>query len=147
VHDLELYAPVFAVSGDTQAAVDAVEQEVRRQIAFYASTPNYRVLLAYHGYDSLGKELSDLMRKGDFAAMPRLVPDALLEEVAVVATPAELPSKLRQRYEGMLHRVSLYFPLPEGAPEAEWQQFVKAFRAAAEQRLLVYGSQHHDQPR
>jgi hypothetical protein len=71
------------------------------------------------------------MRKGDFAAMPRLVPDALLEEVAVVATPAELPSKLRQRYEGMLHRVSLYFPLPEGAPEAEWQQFVKAFRAAA----------------
>ena len=131
VHDLTLYAPVFAVSGDTQAAIDAAAQEVRRQIAFYASTPNYRVLLEYHGYDSLGKELSALMRKGDFAAMPTLVPDALLEEIAVVATPAELPGKLRQRYEGVLQRVSLYFPIPEQAPEAAWQQFVDTFRAAA----------------
>jgi hypothetical protein len=70
------------------------------------------------------------MRKGDFAAMPTLVPDALLEEVAVVATPAELPGKLRQRYEGVLQRVSLYFPIPEQAPEAEWQQFVTTFRAS-----------------
>jgi hypothetical protein len=71
------------------------------------------------------------MRKGDFAAMPRLVPDALLEEVAVVAKPVELPVKLRQRYEGILHRVSLYFPIPEGAPEDEWTQFVSTFRTAA----------------
>lgn len=131
VDDLELYAPVFAVSGETQAAVDAIEQEVRQQIAFYASTPNYRVLLEHHGYDGLGKQLSDLMRQGDFAAMPTLVPDALLEEVAIVASPSELPTKLRQRYEGVLERVSLYFPIPQGAPEAEWTQFVETFRAAA----------------
>jgi probable F420-dependent oxidoreductase len=131
VNDLELYAPVFAISGTTQAAVDAIEQEVRQQIAFYASTPNYRVLLEHHGYDSLGKQLSDLMRQGDFAAMPKLVPDALLEEVAIVASPSELPTKLRQRYEGVLHRVSLYFPIPKDAPEAEWTQFVETFRAAA----------------
>ena len=130
VDDLELYAPVLAVSGATQAAMDAAAQAVRQQIAFYASTPSYRVLLDYHGYDSLGKELSELMRKGDFAAMPKLVPTALLEEIAVVAPAAELPSKLRQRYEGIVHRVSLYFPIPEHAPEAEWQQFVDTFRAA-----------------
>lgn len=129
--DLALYAPVFAVSADTQAEMDTVEQEVRRQIAFYASTPNYRILLEHHGYDTIGKELSDLMRKGDMAAMPKLVPDALLEEVAIVATPSELPTKLRQRYEGYLDRVSLYFPLPEGTPEEEWQQFVETFRTAA----------------
>ncbi len=120
-NDIELYAPVFAISGDTQAQREAVEREVRQQIAFYASTPNYRVLLEHHGYDSLGKELSDLMRKGEMAAMPKLVPDALMEEIAVVASPSELPAKLRQRYEGVLQRVSLYFPIPEGSPEAEWQ--------------------------
>jgi hypothetical protein len=63
--------------------------------------------------------------------MPKLIPDALLEEVALVASPAELPTKLRQRYEGILQRVSLYFPLPEGAPEAQWKAFVDTFRAAA----------------
>jgi probable F420-dependent oxidoreductase len=131
VDDLELYAPVFAVSGETQAEMDASAQEVRRQIAFYASTPSYRVLLEYHGYESLGRELSALMRKGDLAAMPQLVPDALLEEVAIVASPTELPYKLRQRYAGMLQRVSLYFPMPQGISEAEGKHFVDAFRAAA----------------
>jgi probable F420-dependent oxidoreductase len=129
--DIELYAPVFAVSGETQAETDAMAQEVRQQIAFYGSTPNYRVLLEYHGYGDIGKELSNLMRKGDMAAMPKLVPDALLEQIAVVASPAELPTKLRQRYEGILHRVSLYFPVATTDPEAKWQQFAAAFRAAA----------------
>jgi len=131
VNDIELYAPVFAISGETQAEREAVEREVRQQIAFYASTPNYRVLLEHHGYGGLGKQLSDLMRKGEMAAMPKLVPDALMEEIAVVASSSELPAKLRQRYEGVLQRVSLYAPIPEGAPEAAWQQFVTAFRAAA----------------
>ena len=131
VSDIELYAPVFAISGETQAERDAVEREVRQQIAFYASTPSYRVLLEHHGYDSLGVELSALMRKGDMAAMPKLVPDALMEEIAVAASPSELPAKLRQRYEGLLHRVSLYFPIPAEAPEAQWRDFVTAFRAAA----------------
>jgi probable F420-dependent oxidoreductase len=129
VDDLVLYAPVFAVSGETQAEMDAAEQEVRRQIAFYASTPSYRVLLEYHGYESLGKELSALMRRGEVAAMPQLVPDALLEEVAIVAPPSELPVRLKQRYAGILQRVSLYFPLPPGAPEAKWKRFVDTFRA------------------
>lgn len=131
VNDIELYAPVFAISGETPAERAAVEQEVRQQIAFYASTPSYRVLLEHHGYDRLGRELSNLIRKGDLAAMPKLVPDALMEDIAVVANPAELPAKLRQRYEGLLQRVSLYFPIPEAASEAEWQRFVTAFHAAA----------------
>jgi hypothetical protein len=71
------------------------------------------------------------MRKGDLVAMPKLVPDALLEAVAVVATPSELPIRLRQRYEGVLQRVSLYFPMPTAAPEDEWRQFVSTFRTAA----------------
>ncbi|GIX49207.1 MAG: LLM class F420-dependent oxidoreductase [Candidatus Tectimicrobiota bacterium] len=131
VEDLVLYAPVFTVSGETQAEMDAMAQEVRRQIAFYASTPSYRVLLDYHGYGALGRELSARMRQGDFASMPGLIPDALLEEVAVVASPAELPRKLRQRYEGLLHRVALYFPVSPHDPEEKWRQFIAAFRAAA----------------
>lgn len=129
--DLVLYAPVFAVSGNTPAETDAAEQEVRRQIAFYASTPSYRVLLEYHGYEGLGRELSALMRQGDLAAMPRLIPDALLEAVAVVASPTTLPAQLRQRYAGVLHRVSLYFPLPSGTSESAGKHFVDTFRAAA----------------
>ena len=129
--DLDLYAPVFAVTGETQSERDASEAEIRRQIAFYASTPNYRILLEHHGFDGLGKQLSALMRKGELGAMPALVPDELFEQIAVVASPSELPAKLRERYEGVLDRVSLYFPLPEGADVEDWKGFVNTFRATA----------------
>ncbi len=130
VDDMTLYASIFAVSGETERERTAAEAEVRRQISFYASTPSYRALLEYHGYDGLGKELSLLMRQGDLAAMPALVPDALMDEVAVAASPADLPVKLRRRYQGLLQRVGLYFPIPDDAPEATWKSFVDAFHAA-----------------
>ena len=126
-----LYAPVFAVTGESERERSAAEREVRRQVAFYASTPSYRALLEYHGLGGIGKELSALMRRGEVDAMPRLVPDALLDEVAIAAPPASVPTELRRRYEGLLDRVSLYFPVPDGAPEGEWRGFVDTFRAAA----------------
>ena len=43
----------------------------------------------------------------------------------------EIPLKYLTYDEGILDRVSLYFPVPEGAPEAKWRGFVDSFRAAA----------------
>ena len=85
-----LYAPVMAVTGNTQAEMDEAAAKVRQQIAFYGSTPSYRVMLDYHGCGALGDELNRLMRQGDFDEMGRRVPDALLEAVAIVASPGEL---------------------------------------------------------
>ena len=130
VDDMTLYASVFQISGETERERAAAEAEVRRQISFYGSTPSYRALLEYHGFDGLGKQLSQLMRQGDLAAMPRLVPDALMDEVAVAAPPGELAGKLRRRYQGLLQRVGLYFPIPDDAPEATWSCFIDDFRAA-----------------
>ena len=129
--ELALHASVFAVTGETAAERVASEQAVREQVAFYASTPNYRALLEHHGFDGLGKELSALMRAGDFEAMFRRVPDRLLSEVALWAEPGKLGQALRQRHGGALDRVSLYFPIPEADEEVLWKRFVEDFRAAA----------------
>ena len=127
--DVQLYSPVFAVTGDTQEEWDRSLAEVRRQISFYGSTPSYRVVFEQHGRESVARELSALARKGEWAAMPRLVPDDFLEHVAVVAKPADLPKALRSRYDGVLQRVSLYFPIRAGESEATWKKFSDAFRA------------------
>lgn len=129
VADLELYSPVFVVAGDTAAERDQAEQIVRQQISFYASTPSYRALLAFHGFEELGIELSALARRGEWLEMPKRVPDALVELIAVVAKPSELARALRQRYDGVLDRISLYFPFLAEESPTDWKAFVDAFRA------------------
>ena len=90
---------------------------MRTQVAFYASTPGYRAFLEYHGHLDIAKRLSQLMRNGEIAAMPGLVPDTLLEEVAIFGPHAALPGLLRERYSGgLLQCTALYLPPAEGDP-------------------------------
>ncbi len=129
--DLDLCATVFAITGETAEEKARSEAAVREQISFYASTPNYRALLEHHGFTELGKELSALVRQGEFAEMAKRVPDALLSEVAIVAEPDQLGVALRERCDGVLQRASLYFPVPDDEPVEKWREFVDSFRAAA----------------
>ncbi|MCB1743858.1 MAG: TIGR03617 family F420-dependent LLM class oxidoreductase [Gammaproteobacteria bacterium] len=127
--DIVLYAPVFVVSGDSEATRAKTEAAVRQQVAFYASTPSYRILLEYHGFGSIAKALSAAMRQGDTDEMMRLVPDELLDAVAVYAPREQLAAALRQRYEGLLDRLSLYRPLDPPLAGQAHQQFVASVKA------------------
>ena len=71
------------------------------------------------------------MRQGEFDAMAKLVPDSLMDAVAISAEPSKLGAALRQRYEGVFDRVSLYFPIKTTEGDARWQQFTQSFKAAA----------------
>jgi probable F420-dependent oxidoreductase len=131
VDDVTLFAPVFAITGRTEAERAGRERFVREQIAFYASTPNYRSVLEVHGWEAHGEALSKLIRAGDFEAMVAHVPDAMLDAFAVTAPMERLPGILRERYAGLVQRIALYYPIPTGDPEEEWKAFVAAFRQAA----------------
>jgi probable F420-dependent oxidoreductase len=94
---------------------DQLEQEeARRQcrfnLAFYGSTPSYRVTLEAHGWQDLQAELNALSKAGRWDAMPELISDELLEEVCVVGTPAEAARLLGTRYEGIADRIALSLP-------------------------------------
>ena len=65
--------------GPTEADQAAAVEAVRAQIAFYASTPAYRVVLDVHGWGDLQPALQERTRAGDWAGMAALVPDDLLE--------------------------------------------------------------------
>src|ERR1700730_8262718 len=59
-------------------AGEAAREAVRRQFAFYASTPAYRPVLELHGWESLGDRLRGLVRRGAHDAMAAQVPDEIL---------------------------------------------------------------------
>lgn len=131
VDDLELYSPIFAVTGHTPEETEGRERFVRQQIAMYASTPNYRVIMDLHGWLPVAEKLSKMVRTGDWDAIAGEISDEMMSEFAVSASPERMPAILRERYAGLLQRVSLYYPVPPEDPEARWQSFVEAFHSAA----------------
>ena len=129
VEDLTLYSPVFAITGNNQSETDALEQIVRQQISFYATTPSYGAVLKHHGYDNLGRELAGLMREGKTAEMGRAIPDDFLEQVAIIGPPNEIGQRLRERYDGVLDRVALYMTMGGDAKFDQWADLIKQIHA------------------
>ena len=93
----------------------AVEQACRFNVAFYASTPAYKVTLDAHGWGDLQPELNRLSKEGRWAEMGALVDDELLRTVCLLGTPAEAAAELRRRYAGVADRVALSMPASTSA--------------------------------
>ncbi len=93
-----------------QSEQEEAKRQCRFNLAFYGSTPSYRVTLQVHGWQDLQQELNALSKAGRWDDMPGLVSDELLEEVCVTGTPSEVARQLRNRYAGIADRVALSLP-------------------------------------
>lgn len=125
--DIELASTVFVITGRTQAETSAVREMVRQQIAFYASTPSYRVVLDVHGWRDVGERLSALAARKRWREMPALISDEMLAMYAVEAPWEELPEALVKRYDGVLDRIALYYPFRPGEEDL-WTFLVQKVR-------------------
>jgi probable F420-dependent oxidoreductase len=108
--DVELYAPVFVITGDSDEELQTAERAVRLQIAFYASTPAYRKVLAFHGRPDLPAALNELARQGRWKEMGGLIDDEVLDLFSVCGKPEEIGPGVIARFGDVLDRVALYAP-------------------------------------
>jgi hypothetical protein len=120
---------IFVITGPDRAAMDSMRQAVRQQLAFYASTPTYRVVLECHGWAEVGQRLSGLAKDGDWEAMGRLIGDEMLEVFAVEAPLDRLGAAVKQRYRGILDRVALYLPYQPGELDDAWRAIAREIHA------------------
>jgi probable F420-dependent oxidoreductase len=109
-NQFQLSAPVFVVTGQDDAALNAAAAGTRKQIAFYGSTPTYRKVLDLHGWGDLHTELHRLSLAGEWDTMGTLVDDEILETFAVVAPIDKLAQSIRERCDGVIDRVLIGFP-------------------------------------
>ena len=134
VADVELVTGAFVITGRTEEEVGAARMAAKLQIAFYASTPAYRGVLELHDWD-FGPELTAMSKRGDWMAMGELIPDEVVDQVAVTAPLDSLGSAVRAKYEGRLDRVGFYFPDLPGQPplvdltDEEWAGLVAGVHA------------------
>jgi probable F420-dependent oxidoreductase len=121
--------PGLVVSGRDEQEMATAAAAVKATIAFYGSTPAYRPVLELHGWGGLAEELHALSvgrREDKWTAMRDLVDDEVLAAFAVVAGPEDVAAQVRQRYDGLVDRFSVYASYP--APLDLWEPLVRSFR-------------------
>ena len=100
----------------------------RMQLAFYASTPSYRRVMTHHGWGETAEKLTGHAAKKEWAEMPMLITDEMLEEFVTYAdSPADLPTALQKRYDGVVDRLTVYTPFVPGEKDDFWRALLGGF--------------------
>lgn len=103
--DLEVSAEVLVATGENDPELETAAAAVRKQIAFYGSTPAYRKILELHGWGDLHDELNRLSKQGEWDAMGSLIDDEMLATFAVVGPVDTIAAALKSRCVGVVDRV------------------------------------------
>ena len=103
----EIVCPPFVVS-EADPGSDHHIDSVRKQLAFYGSTPGYHGVFELHGWKSTADELHELSRTKRWDAMTALIDDEILETFAVVIDHASQRTELEKRFGGIATRMILY---------------------------------------
>jgi probable F420-dependent oxidoreductase len=101
----------------------------RSQIAFYASTPSYRPVMALHGWSAIAERLSAHAARGEWAEMPSLLTDDMLNEFCLVTDEDTLATSLKERYKGIADRLAIYTPFIPGERDGFWERLTTAFNS------------------
>ncbi len=125
--DFDISFQLMVVSGHNDEAFEKSAGIVRQQIAFYGSTPAYRVALEAHGWGDLQTELNLLSKQGNWAEMGKRVTDEVMQEFAVVGPMNEIADKIRARIGEYADRVS--FGVPYVGDAEYWTDVVAELRS------------------
>jgi probable F420-dependent oxidoreductase len=104
--DVEIAFPLMAIVADTDEQLEKGRGAMRPRLAFYGSTPAYKVILDVHGWGDLQPELNRLSKTGDWATMSSLITDEMLDAFCVQGNPDEIGPIVRRRYGDLVQRVS-----------------------------------------
>ena len=117
--DFELdYAPIIATGTDEESILKAREI-ARDRIAFYGSTEAYRPVLDIHGWGDLQTELNQMNKRQQQQEMASLVPDEVLEAIAIVGTPEEVIDAMHARFADLIGRTGFRVPSLSDEAHAE----------------------------
>ncbi|MBW2316436.1 MAG: TIGR03617 family F420-dependent LLM class oxidoreductase [Deltaproteobacteria bacterium] len=124
--DFDISAPVIAISGMDDEAVEKGRQLVKMQLAFYASTPAYKPVLDLHGWGELQPTLNRLSKQGGWQEMGELISEEILEAFAVVCEdPADLAHGFAERFGGLIDTWQCTVDLPDPDAQGELLRSVR----------------------
>ena len=127
--EVKLSTQAFVAVGESAEEIAAEREKIREQLSFYASTRTYKPALDAHDWGDVCFRLSALAAKGEWKMMAAEITDEMIDAYSVSGSPAEVPRLLRERYAGLLDRVSIYFPFRPGEKDARWKKIVEGMKS------------------
>jgi probable F420-dependent oxidoreductase len=104
---LEIACQALVVTGFSDEETEQAETMTKMQLAFYASTPQYRCVLEAHGWGELQVELNALSKQGRWMEMSERIDERMLDAFTVRCAPREVPARLHARYGDLVDRVAI----------------------------------------
>jgi probable F420-dependent oxidoreductase len=124
---LEVAFPSMVIVAETEEEFAKGREAMRPRLAFYGSTPAYKVVLDAHGWGDMQQELNRLSKTGDWATMAALITDEMVETFVVSGTPEQIAPRLQERYGDIVQRVSFDTPAKLGPERVA--RVIEGFRA------------------
>src|SRR5208282_1170071 len=84
--DFTIASTAFVIAGKTKDEIEHAKAAVRQQIAFYASTRTYKVVLDMHGFGDVSARLNEKAAKGDWMGMANEITDEMLDIYTISGT-------------------------------------------------------------
>jgi probable F420-dependent oxidoreductase len=114
-----------AIDDDVARALDMA----RRTIAFYATVKTYAPLWAMHGFEAEAAAAGDAFRRGDLAAVPAAITDAMVETYCAAGPIDKVRARVEataERADGLFLTPPTYFISPEELGEFQGR-IIEAF--------------------
>lgn len=125
--EFEIVYPVFSVMGRDETEIAAETIKMRRQVAFYGSTPAYKPVLDSIDAGELQPELNAMSKQGRWEAMGDLIGDDVLEKFAVQGDASEIARQIKARYGQIADRTAVSYATLD---REERIAFIAAMRSA-----------------
>jgi probable F420-dependent oxidoreductase len=124
---LEIAFPSMVIVAETDEELAKGRDAMRPRLAFYGSTPAYKVVLDTHGWGDMQPELNRLSKTGDWTTMAAMITDEMVETFVVSGAPEQIAPRLQERYGDIVQRVSFDTPAKLGPERVA--RVIEGFRA------------------
>ena len=121
----------FLVTGADEQVFEKARDDIKRRVAFYASTPAYRPVLEQHGWGDLQPKLQAMTRENRWSEMAQLITPEILSTIAVVGEPADAARLLWERYGDFVDDLALASDVVPAATLGEMASIIRQCAAEA----------------
>jgi probable F420-dependent oxidoreductase len=115
----------------TAADEDSLQKEVldlRKRLAFYASTPAYRLQLEIEGFGDKAEELTRLSKEGKWGDMLEVFTEEMAHRYAAIGTHDVIVDRIRKHFDGMT-AVQLSMPLHTSKDRGVLRELIQDLKA------------------